>query len=56
VPISGSTFTLGDWTISVVSNELVFSYTSGGSTAKVAKIGTNGAITSANDVSAYGTV
>jgi len=56
VPISGSTFTLGDWTISVVSNELVFSYTSGGTTTKVAKIGTNGAITSANDVSAYGTV
>jgi len=56
VPISGSTFTLGDWTISVVSNELVFSYTSGGTTTKVAKIGTNGAITSANDVSAFGTV
>tara|TARA_R100001510_G_scaffold3301_1_gene2618 strand:+ start:119 stop:907 length:789 start_codon:yes stop_codon:yes gene_type:complete len=56
VPISGSTFTLGDWTFSVVSNELVFSYTSGGTTTKVAKIGTNGAITSANDVSAFGTV
>jgi hypothetical protein len=56
VPISGSTFTLGDWTLSVVSNELVFSYTSGGTTTKVAKIGTNGAITSANDVSAFGTV
>ena len=26
VPISGSTFTLGSWTISVVSNELVFNY------------------------------
>lgn len=52
VPISGSTFTLGSWTISVVSNELVFSYNGTG----VAKIGTNGQITSADDVTAYGTV
>ena len=56
VPISGSTFTLGDWTLSVVSNELVFSYTSGGTTTAVAKIGTNGQITSANDVTAFGTI
>ena len=56
VPISGSTFTLGDWSLSVVSNELVFSYTSGGTTTAVAKIGTNGKITSANDVTAFGTV
>ena len=52
VPISGSTFTLGSWTISVVSNELVFSYNGTG----VAKIGTNGAITSANDVTGFGSV
>ena len=26
VPISGSTFTLGSWTLSVVGHELVFSY------------------------------
>ena len=56
VPISGSTFTLGDWTLSVVSNELVFSYTSGGTTTAVAKIGTNGQITSANDVTGFGTI
>ena len=52
VPISGSTFTLGSWTISVVSNELVFSYNGTG----VAKIGTNGAITSANIVTGFGSV
>lgn len=48
----GGTLTLGDWTITVVSNELVFSYQS----TAVAKIGTTGQITSANDVTAYGTV
>ena len=52
VPISGSTFTLGSWTIRVVSNELVFSYSGTG----VAKIGTNGQITSANDVTGFGTI
>ena len=52
VPISGSTFTLGSWTISVVSNELVFSYNGTG----VAKIGINGQITSANDVTGFGTI
>tara|TARA_B100001287_G_scaffold263165_1_gene253765 strand:- start:4537 stop:5346 length:810 start_codon:yes stop_codon:yes gene_type:complete len=56
VPISGSTFNLGDWTLSVVNNELVFSYTTGGTTTAVAKIGTNGQITSANDVTAFGTI
>ena len=56
VPISGSTFNLGDWTLSVVNNELVFSYTTGGSTTAVAKIGINGQITSANDVTAFGTI
>ena len=56
VPISGSTFTLGDWTLSVVSNELVFSYTTGGTTTAVAKIGTNGAITSEGDITAFGSL
>ena len=52
VPISGSTFTLGSWTISVVSNELVFSYNGTG----VAKIATDGQITSADDLTAFGTI
>lgn len=52
VPISGSTFTLGSWTISVVSNELVFSYGGNG----VAKIKTTGEIVSADDITASGTI
>tara|TARA_B100001057_G_scaffold127157_1_gene126118 strand:+ start:896 stop:1714 length:819 start_codon:yes stop_codon:yes gene_type:complete len=56
VPISGSTFNLGDWTLSVVNNELVFSYTTGGTTTAVAKIGTNGAITSEGDITAFGSL
>lgn len=48
----GGTLTLGDWTITVVSNELVFSYQS----TAVAKIGTTGQITSANDLTAFGTI
>lgn len=52
VPISGSTFTLGSWTISVVSNELVFSYGGTG----VAKIKTTGEIVSADDITASGTI
>ena len=53
VPISGSTFTLGSWTISVDgSNNLVFSYSG---TAK-AKIASTGAITSIDDVTAFGTI
>ena len=52
VPISGSTFTLGSWTISVVSNELVFSYSGTG----VAKIKTTGEIVSADDITASGTI
>lgn len=52
VPISGSTFTLGDWTISVISNELVFDYNG----TDVAKIKTTGEIVSANDVTAFGTI
>ena len=52
VPISGSTFTLGSWTISVVSNELVFSYSGTGK----AKIKTTGEIVSLDDVTAFGTI
>jgi hypothetical protein len=52
--VSGSsTVTVGGWTFSVDgSNNLVFTY--GGNT--VAKIATNGAITSENDITAFGTV
>ena len=52
VPISGGTFTLGSWTLSVVSNELVFSYNGTG----VAKIKTTGEIVSADDITAEGTI
>ena len=52
VPISGSTFTLGSWTLSVVINELVFSYNGTG----VAKIKTTGEIVSADDITAEGTI
>ena len=53
VPISGSTFTLGSWTISVDgSNNLVFSYSG---TAK-AKIASTGAITSIDDVTGFGSI
>ena len=51
VNISG-TMSVGAWTMEVVSNELVFKYNG----TKVAKIGTNGLITSANDLAAFGTV
>ena len=51
--VLGTSLALGSWTISVDGgSNLVFSY--GGST--VAKIGTNGAITSENDITAFGTV
>jgi len=52
VPISGNTFTLGDWTISVISNELVFDYNG----TDVAKIKTTGEIVSADDLTAFGTI
>ena len=52
VPISGSTFTLGNWTISVISNELVFDYNG----TDVAKIKTTGEIVSADDLTAFGTI
>lgn len=49
--VSGS-LTLGLWELKVVSNELVFEYNG----TDVFKIGTNGAITSADDITAFGTV
>ena len=52
VPISGSTFTLGSWTLSGVSNQFVFSYNGTG----VAKIKTTGEIVSADDITAEGTI
>lgn len=48
----GGTLTLGDWTISVISNELVFDYNG----TDVAKIKTTGEIVSADDVTAFGTI
>jgi len=43
---------LGDWIIKVDSNELVFEYDG----TDVFKVGTDGAITSADNVTAYGTI
>ena len=48
----GGTLTLGDWTISVISDELVFDYNG----TDVAKIKTTGEIVSADDVTAFGTI
>ena len=49
---STDTLTLGLWTIKVDTNELVFEYNN----TEVFKVGTNGAITSADNVTAYGTI
>ena len=43
---------LGAWDIKVVANELVFEYNG----TDVFKLGTNGAVTSADNVTAYGTI
>jgi hypothetical protein len=50
--MSATTLSLGNWVIKVDTNELVFEYNS----TEVFKVGTNGAITSANNVTAYGTI
>lgn len=50
--VKATTVALGDWTIKVDTNELVFVY----NTTEVFKIGTNGAVTSANDITAFGTI
>lgn len=43
---------LGDWTITVSGTELIFTYQS----TDVFKLGSNGAVTSADNITAYGTV
>ena len=50
--VKATTVSLGDWTIKVDTNELVFVY----NTTEVFKLGTNGAVTSANDITAFGTI
>ena len=47
-----TSLTLGLWTISIISNELVFDYNG----TDVAKIATSGAITTADDITAFGSV
>lgn len=50
--VKATTLSIGSWVIKVDTNELVFEYNS----TEVFKVGTNGAITSANNVTAYGTI
>jgi len=50
--VKATTLSIGDWVIKVDTNELVFVYNS----TEVFKVGTNGAVTSANDVTAFGTI
>jgi hypothetical protein len=50
--VQATTVDLGDWTITQSGTELKFSYQG----AAVFKLSSNGAVTSANDVTAYGTV
>ena len=49
---STDTLTLGSWTIKVDTNELVFEYNG----TDVFKLGTDGAVTSADNVTAFGTI
>jgi hypothetical protein len=50
--VKATTVSLGDWTIKVDTNELVFVYNG----TEVFKLGTNGAVTSANDITAFGSI
>lgn len=50
--VKATTLSIGDWVIKVDTNELVFVYNS----TEVFKVGTNGAVTSANNVTAFGTI
>ena len=50
--VKATTLSIGSWVIKVDTNELVFEYNS----TEVFKVGTNGAITSADNVTAYGTI
>jgi len=49
---STDTLTLGLWTVKVDTNELVFVYNG----TEVFKLGTNGAVTSADNITAFGTI
>lgn len=50
--VTATTLSLGNWTIKLDTNELVFEYNG----TDVFKLGTDGAVTSADNVTAYGTV
>ena len=50
--VKATTLSIGDWVIKVDTNELVFVYNS----TEVFKVATTGAVTSANDVTAFGTI
>jgi len=50
--LSATTLSLGNWTIKLDTNELVFEYNG----TDVFKLGTDGAVTSADNVTAYGTI
>ena len=50
--VKATTLSIGSWVIKVDTNELVVEYNS----TEVFKVGTNGAITSADNVTAFGTI
>lgn len=50
--VKATTLSIGDWVIKVDTNELVFEYNS----TEVFKVGTDGAITAADNITAYGTI
>lgn len=50
--VKATTLSIGNWVIKVDTNELVFEYDS----TEVFKVGTNGAVTSADNVTAFGTI
>ena len=50
--VKATTLSIGDWIIKVDTNELVFEYDS----TEVFKVGTDGAVTSADNVTAFGTI
>lgn len=50
--VKATTLSIGDWVIKVDTNELVFVYND----TEVFKVATTGAITSADNVTAYGTI
>jgi len=50
--VKATTLSIGSWVIKVDTNELVFEYNS----TEVFKVGTDGAVTSAGNVTAFGTI